>query len=203
MRMLTGVIACCSLVLACARPPTPAAKQAPPEEPAPRPSGPDIVIGAYLPLTAMEGSLGVAVSRGIEVAVEQQNHAGGVRGRRIVLRTLDTEGRISNAAPAVTRLRTGDGAIAILGEVSSRMSLAGALMAQELGVPMISPSATNPEVSQFGDMIFRVCAVDEAQAVAGAPFAPARLKAARVAVLYDPSQPYSSRLAAAFDRTFS
>jgi branched-chain amino acid transport system substrate-binding protein len=211
MGQLIGVITCCGLAVACARPAPPSAAQAPrltptPEadaKPAPKPVGPDVVIGAYLPVTGPEASFGLAVHNGIAIAVAEQNRAGGVRGGRIVMRTIDTHGRTSEAAAAVNRLATEERAVAILGEVTSRASLAGAGVAQGLGVPMIAPVATHPDITRVGDMISRACILDEAQAVAMASFARTRLKAARVAVLYDLTQPYSSGLATLFDQAFS
>lgn len=209
MRTLAGVIACSILAISCAHAPPakpqaapPVAEEAPPPPPR-EPTGPDVVIGAYLPLTGAESEFGRAVLNGIELAIAEQNRAGGVRGRRLALRALDTTGRSSQAAEAVTRLVTNEGAIALLGDVSSASSLAGAVVAQRLGVPMISPSATNPAVTQVGDMISRACVSDEDQAIAMATFARVRLKLSRVAVLYDRTQPYSSGLATAFDRAFT
>ncbi len=202
MRKLAGVIACCGLAIACSRPPAPEeAKPAPPPEEPPR-GGPDLVVGAYLSMTGPEAVFGIATGNGIALAVEEQNRAGGVRGRKIVVRTIDTAGRTSNAAEAVTRLIADERAIAILGEVGSSLTLAGGAVAQAEGVPMISPSATHPEVTRIGDMISRACVLDEAQAIAMARFARTRLQAARVAILYDRTQPYSTGMADHFDKAF-
>ena len=56
-----------------------------------------------------------------------------------------------------------DGVSAVLGEVSSRLSLQMAPKAQRLGVPMVSPSSTNVRVTQVGDYVFRVCFIDPFQ----------------------------------------
>ena len=202
MRKLAGVIACCGLVIACWHPPPPGNVQPAPEQAAAPPGG-DVVIGAYLSMTGPLADFGVSVSNGITLAIEEQNRAGGVGGRRIVLRTVDTAGRTSDGAAAVTRLVEDEGAIAIIGDVSSALSLAGGAVAQELGVPMISPAATHPDVTRIGDMISRVCILDGAQAEAMASFARGRLRLTRVAVLYDSGQAYSSGLATLFDQAFS
>jgi branched-chain amino acid transport system substrate-binding protein len=68
---------------------------------------------------------------------------------------------------------------------------------------MITPSATNPAVTEVGDMISRACMLDDDQAAAMAAFARGRLKLSRVAVLYDQAQPYSTGLATAFGKAFS
>jgi branched-chain amino acid transport system substrate-binding protein len=163
----------------------------------------DLVIGAYLSLTGAQATFGMSTDEGIALAVDEQNRAGGVRGHKIVLRTLDTAGRSSGAADAVTRLVTREGAIAILGEVTSGTTLAGAAVAQQSGIPMITPAATNPAVTEVGDMISRACMLDDDQAAAMAAFARDRLKLSRVAVLYDQAQPYSTGLATSFAKAFS
>jgi branched-chain amino acid transport system substrate-binding protein len=193
-------IACGCLAAACLYS-SPEVKPAPKQEDAPR--RPDFTIGAYLSMTGPQASFGIATSNGIALAVEEQNRAGGVRGGRIRLRTIDTAGKMSEAATAVTRLVSDEGAIALLGEVASSLTLAGGAIAQQAGVPMISPSATHPDVTAVGDMIWRACALDAEQAAAMAAFARHRLRIARVAVLYDASQPYSSGLATLFEQAFA
>src|SRR6187549_2948590 len=77
--------------------------------------------------------------------------------------------------------------------------MAGGQVAQQYGVPMISPSSTNPAVTQIGDMIFRVCFLDEFQGKVVAKFAMEELKATKVAILFDQGQPYSKGLADFFE----
>jgi hypothetical protein len=84
-----------------------------------------------------------------------QSAAGGVRNKKIAVKTYDDQGKSQEAGTVVTRLITEDKVVAILGEVASSLSIAGGRVAQQYGVPMISPSSTNPQVTQIGDMIFR------------------------------------------------
>jgi branched-chain amino acid transport system substrate-binding protein len=156
-------------------------------------SGP-ILIGHYGSLTGSEATFGQSTDKGIQMAVAEQNQAGGVKGRQIQLKTYDTQGKTQEAGTAVTRLITDDKAAAIIGEVASSLSLAGGAVAQQYGVPMITPSSTNPRVTQIGNMIFRVCFTDNFQGWAAAKFAHDNLKAAKVAVLYDQGQAYSKGL---------
>jgi branched-chain amino acid transport system substrate-binding protein len=102
----------------------------------------------------------------------------------------------------VTRLITDDKVAAVLGEVASSLSLAGGEVAQQYGVPMISPSSTNPRVTMIGDMVFRVCFIDPFQGYVMAKFAKDNLKAQKVAVLYDQSQAYSTGLKDDFTKAF-
>jgi branched-chain amino acid transport system substrate-binding protein len=68
---------------------------------------------------------------------------------------------------------------------------------------MISPSSTNPRVTETGDYIFRVCFIDEFQGRLIADFARKTLKARQVAVLTDVKQDYSVGLADYFKQPFT
>ncbi|HVE65289.1 MAG TPA: ABC transporter substrate-binding protein, partial [Thermoanaerobaculia bacterium] len=74
---------------------------------------------------------------------------------------------------------------------SSSRSLAAAPICQANRVPMISPSSTNPRVTQVGDYIFRVCFIDPFQAEVGARIAWETLKLKKVAILSDVRNDYS------------
>src|SRR5262245_56331029 len=153
-------------------------------------------------MTGAEATFGISTDNAIKIAIEERNAKGGVKGKKIVLQTIDDASKTSEAATAVTRLINDHGAVAILGEVASGRSLAGGPIAQNNKVPMISPSSTNPSVTDVGDYIFRVCFLDDFQGWVGAKFVKDDLKAERVAILYDQAQSYSSGLADYFAKAF-
>src|SRR6185436_11605670 len=95
------------------------------------------------------------------------------------------------ALVVVTKLITKDKVVAVLGEVASTNSRAAAPVAQQNGIPMISPSSTNPNVTQVGDYIFRVCFIDPFQGLVMAKFANNTLKLKNVAILRDIKSDYS------------
>jgi len=167
-------------------------------------SGDEIVIGHYASLTGSEATFGVSTDNGIKLAVKEANDAGGVtiggKKHKIRLVSDDTEGKPEKAGTVVTKLITKDGAVAILGEVASSVSLQGAPVCQQYGVPMISPSSTNPAVTQKGDMIFRVCFLDPFQGLAGAKFMVNELKLKKAALLFDQSSAYSVGLKDEFSK---
>lgn len=163
--------------------------------------GEEIVVGQYASLTGQTANFGKFTDVGVQLAVQERNAAGGIDGKKIVLKTYDTNGKQTNAKSAVTRLITQDKAIAILGEVSSSLSIAGAQVCQENGVPMVTPSSTNPDVTAIGEMIFRVCYTDDLQGLYAAKFAKEKgWKTA--AVLYDRKQAYSVGLKDGFSEAF-
>jgi branched-chain amino acid transport system substrate-binding protein len=74
--------------------------------------------------------------------------------------------------------------------------------AQAAQVPMISPSSTNPKVTEVGDFIFRVCFIDPFQGFAMAKFAREQLKANTAAILKDVKSDYSLGLTEVFEKKF-
>jgi branched-chain amino acid transport system substrate-binding protein len=161
-----------------------------------------IKIGHYGSLTGSEATFGQSTSQGIRLALKEFNDAGGFKGRKIELTEYDTKGDAREAGAVVTRLVSRDHVIAVLGEVASGLSLAGAPVCQQAGVPMISPSSTNERVTKVGDMIFRVCFIDNFQGLVCAKFAHNVKKANRVAILQDQAAPYSVGLADEFEKHF-
>jgi branched-chain amino acid transport system substrate-binding protein len=159
--------------------------QAPPYE------GKDILLGEYASLSGTTATFGKSSHNGTTLAIEELNKAGGVLGKQIRVRVEDDASKPEQAAAAVTKLINSDRVLAILGEVASSRSLAAAPICQEAGVPMISPSSTNPKVTQVGDYIFRTCFIDPFQGPVIAKFAKETLKAKTGAILQDVKNAYS------------
>jgi branched-chain amino acid transport system substrate-binding protein len=165
----------------------------------------EIVVGHYASLTGGQATFGRSSDEGVVMAVDEINAAGGVQGKKIRLITYDDKGDAREVGVAVTRLINKDGAVAVLGEVASSLSLAAAPICQDNQTPMVSTSSTNPKVTQVGDMIFRVCYIDPFQGWACAKFAREsdRLKAQTAAILYDQVSAYSVGLQEEFAKSFT
>jgi branched-chain amino acid transport system substrate-binding protein len=170
---------------------------------APVPAADPIKVGHYGSMTGSEATFGQSTDRGIRLAIEEINAAGGVNGRPIELITYDTKGDSGEAGKAVTRLISSDKVAAVLGEVASSLSLAGGAVCQQYGVPMITPSSTNPRVTMGRDFVFRVCFTDDFQAFALAKFVKENLKLTKVAILWDQKQAYSKGLRDEFTKSFT
>jgi branched-chain amino acid transport system substrate-binding protein len=166
------------------------------------PTGSDIIVGEVGSMTGSEATFGTSTHQGIVLAFEKINAAGGVKGKKFKLISLDDQGKPDEAATAVTKLITQDKIVALLGEVASSRSLAMAPIAQSNKIPMITPSSTNPKVTEQGDYIFRVCFIDPFQGTVMAKFANETLKVKNVAILRDVKNDYSVGLADFFKATF-
>jgi branched-chain amino acid transport system substrate-binding protein len=165
----------------------------------------EILLGHFASMTGSEATFGQSTDNGIRLAIDEINEAGGVNGKKVRIITYDDKGDAREAGTAVTRLTTRDHVAAVLGEVASSLSLAGAPVCQEVGVPMVSPSSTNPKVTQVGDKIFRVCFIDPFQGFVCAKFAREHegLKAAKAAILYDQVAAYAVGLQEEFEKAFT
>jgi len=162
-----------------------------------------IMIGNFGSMTGAEATFGISTRDGIILAVEEWNKAGGLLGKQIELKAYDNQGKPEEARLSVEKLINIDNVVAVLGEVASTRSLAGAPVAQQYKVPMISPSSTNPLVTQKGDYIFRVCFIDPFQGEVMAKFAFNTLKLKKAAILRDSKSDYSMGLAQYFIKTFT
>lgn len=167
-----------------------------------KPATDTIKVGEYASLTGKEASFGQQSHKGLVLAIEELNAAGGVLGKKLELITEDNQTKSGESATAVKKLISRDKVIALIGEVASGRSNEAAPIAQAAKIPMIAPAATNPSVTQTGDYIFRVCFIDPFQGTVMAKFAKDDLKAQKVAILASVSNAYSVGLAKFFKETF-
>ena len=167
------------------------------------PQNSDVIrIGQYGSMTGGEATFGQSTDKGVRLAIDAKNLTGGIKGKKIVLLTEDNQGKPEEASAVVKKLITQDHVIALLGEVASTRSLYAAPIAQKYKIPMITPSSTNPKVTQVGDYIFRVCFIDPFQGPVMARFAFENLKFKKVAILKDLKSDYSLGLAQFFSQKF-
>ena len=162
----------------------------------------EILVGEYGSLTGPEATFGQSTHNGIMMAVDEINAAGGVNGRKIKVLTEDDQSKPEEAANAVSKLISQNNFVAVLGEVASSNSLAAAPICQANKVPMITPSSTNPAVTEKGDYIFRMCFLDSYQGESMANYISQQLKMNRAAILVDVKSDYSTGLAQFFEQAF-
>jgi branched-chain amino acid transport system substrate-binding protein len=162
----------------------------------------EIIVGEYGSLTGTTATFGISTRNGVGMATDEANQSGGVLGKQIRVIVEDDQGKPEEAQTVVTKLINKDRVVAVLGEVASSRSLAAAPVCQQNRIPMITPSSTNPRVTQIGDFIFRVCFIDPFQGLVMAKFSRNTLKFSRVAILRDIKNDYSVGLAGVFTENF-
>lgn len=158
------------------------------------PQGESIKVGSLASMTGLTSTFGQSSDRGVRLAMEERNKAGGVLGRPVTVVTGDTESDPSKTPLAVLKLIEQDKVVAVLGEVASSRSIAAAPACQRARIPMLSPASTNPDVTKKGTYIFRSCFTDDFQGVLIAKFTAEDLKFKRAALLTDTKNDYSTGL---------
>ena len=158
-----------------------------------------IKIGVVFPMTGNLSAVGEAAWNGLRLAYEEKPT---VLGQKVELVLTDNRSEKTEAANAFSRLISKEHVIAIIGAMSSSNTLAGAPIAEENKIPMISPWATNPLVTQNRKFVNRACFIDPFQGAAAAVFAWNELGSRKVAIFMDVEQDYCVGLANFFADKF-
>ncbi len=145
-----------------------------------------IKIGVAGPQSGDLASYGIPTAKAAQIVVDDVNAAGGVLGRKIQLIVEDDVCKPEVATNIASKL-VGDGVVGVIGHICSGATKAALGTYKESNIPVISPSATNPALTQSGDYpnFFRTIASDDAQARTEVDFALNTLKLTKFAVLHD------------------
>lgn len=161
-----------------------------------------IKLGVIGPLTGEYSMYGIAVENGALLAAAELNAAGGVLGRDLEIVSYDSQGSPDQGVNAYNRLVLQDEVDAIIGGTFSGVTLAFKALAVQDGIPVLTPTATNPDVTLDAPNVFRACYTDSYQGSVAATFSIDTLEATKAAVFYNVDDAYSEGLALAFQDTF-
>lgn len=160
-------------------------------------------IGALMPMTGDLQAYGAADLKGVEFAVQQINAAGGVNGEPVELVVADTQTKPQAGVDAAQKLVNIDGVHAIVGALSSGVTIpiARTVTSRE-GVAQISNASTSPTITGLddSDFLFRTVPSDAFQGVALAKLVSDK-GLSDVGVLYV-NNDYGQGLAEAFAKAF-
>lgn len=145
-------------------------------------------IGFLAPLTGEYSIFGKRVKHGLELAL---------KGNRLKIVEKDTKGSPFEAIQAVIDLIKNEDVFVIIGPVLSMPMIAAAGIANLLKVPIISPTATEEDISSIGPYVFQLNVGLGAQAREMAKYATGTLGYYRIAILY-PDDAYGNSLAEIF-----
>jgi len=132
-------------------------------------TGDALKLGYLAAYTGNLAEFGPAIEKGVQLAVEQINAAGGVNGQDVTYVTADSALDATQATTEAQRLIQVEGVHAIIGPLGSGPTLAVAEgVIADAGIPQISPSATAPAVAEADDngFLFRTTIADDAQGAA-------------------------------------
>lgn len=129
---------------------------------------------------------GIPAMRAAQLVVKDVNERGGILGKQVELLIQDEQCDPNIATNVATRLVT-DGADVVMGHICSGATRAALGIYREAKIPVMSPSATNPPLTQSGEYpnFFRTIASDDMQAKLAVDYAVDTLGIKKVAVLHD------------------
>lgn len=160
-----------------------------------------VAIAAIFAHSGLAAESNAPIIKMIELAVERVNLSGGVLGRPLRVLQLDNLSTpIGSRDTAIAAINAG--VTAVIGAHWSSHSLAIAPLLQKAGIPMITPTSTNPQVTRGRNYVFRVCFLDSEQGRKTGRFAAVNLGAKSVAILRNIDQEYSITLADYFEEAF-
>ena len=144
-----------------------------------------IKMGVAGPITGPNAAFGAQLVQGTGQAVEDINKAGGILGQQITLEQGDDVSDPKQGVSVANKF-VGDGVKFVVGHFNSGVTIPGSEVYAENGILMITPSATNPKVTDRGLWdAFRTCGRDDQQGMLWAEYARDKLKGKKIAVVHD------------------
>jgi len=151
------------------------------------PARAEVLIAAAAPMTGPRAWSGEQARRGAELAVADLNAGGGLLGQKIKL-ILGDDAADAKQAVALAHKLVADGVKLVAGHRSSDASLATLPIYADAGVIQISPSSTNPQLTEQGiASVFRVCGRDDQQGAIAAEYLAQYWPDATVGIVHDES----------------
>ena len=169
-----------------------------------------VKIGVVAPLSGALTAIGVGIRNGADLAVKQANEAKKIKGWKIVLAPEDDTATPDVGANAATKLSDDKSVMAVIGTLNSSVAEKVAPILNGQKVVMVSPSNTNPSLTQGTDpnkkvrpfeYYFRVATTDAIQGPFAANFAYNDAKKRNVVVIHD-KKTYGQGLALQFKAQF-
>ena len=144
-----------------------------------------IKFGVAGPVTGPNAAFGAQLKNGTEQAVEDINAAGGILGQKITLSVGDDVSDPKQGVSVANKF-VGDGVKWVVGHFNSGVTMPASEVYAENGILMISPSATNPKITERGLWnTFRTCGRDDQQGEVAAAYISKNFKDKKIAVIHD------------------
>ncbi len=156
--------------------------------------GQELKLGVLGPITGPNAAFGKQLTDGATQAVADLNAKGGILGRRITIVTGD-DASVPAQGVSVANKLTSEGIRHVVGPFNSGVMLPSSEVYAENGTIMITPSATNPKITERGLWnVFRTCGRDDQQGAVAADYIAKNFQGKKVAVVHDKT-PYGQGLA--------
>ncbi len=148
----------------------------------------DIVLGVPLPLTGAQAKFGEIIKKSYEIAQEEINAKGGVKGDKLVLKFEDSQGKPEIARSIVEKLIDVDKQPVIFAEYTSACAKAVAAVAEERKTPYLVVASAADEITQQNyKYVFRLNPSNAYYASGLLGFMAGVVKPKSIAILYESS----------------
>lgn len=145
----------------------------------------EIKLGVAGPITGPNAAFGAQLTNGVDQAVEDINKAGGILGEKITVSKGDDVSDPKQGVSVANKF-VGDGVKFVVGHFNSGVTIPASLVYQDNGMIVITPSATNPVLTERGLWdVFRTCGRDDQQGAVAGAYLSKELKGKKVAILHD------------------
>lgn len=145
----------------------------------------DVKLYLATPTTGPVAAFGDQVRKGVEAAIAEINAKGGIKGEKLSVEVTDDACDPKQAVSVANQL-VNKKAQFVIGHVCSGATIAAADVYNEEGLVMITPTATNPALTEKGYKgIFRACGRDDQQGAIAGKFIADKFKGKKIAVIHD------------------
>jgi branched-chain amino acid transport system substrate-binding protein len=144
-----------------------------------------IKMGMTGPVTGPNAAFGAQLKNGTDQAVEDINAAGGIMGQKITLSYGDDVSDPKQGVSIANKF-AGDGIKFVIGPFNSGVTMPSSEVYAENGILEITPSATNPKITERGLWnVFRTCGRDDQQGAVAAAYITKNMKGKKIAIVHD------------------
>ncbi len=144
-----------------------------------------VKIGVAGPITGANAAFGTQLTQGVQQAVEDINKSGGILGQKLEVEPGDDVSDPKQGVSVANKF-VGDGVKFVVGHFNSGVTIPASDVYSENGILFVTPSATNPKVTDRGLWdAFRTCGRDDQQGLVWAEFARDKLKGKKIAIVHD------------------
>ncbi len=144
-----------------------------------------IKVGVAGPLTGPNAAFGAQLKQGAEMAAADINAKGGMNGQKIELVFGDDVSDPKQGVSVANKF-VGDGVKFVIGHFNSGVTMPASIVYAENGILMMTPSATNPQITERKLWnVFRTCGRDDQQGSVAGKYVAEKMKGKKVAVVHD------------------
>ena len=163
-------------------------------------SGKNLVVGMINPLSGDNATYGLSHKNGMELAKEEINKAGGIKGQQLEIVFHDDAGDPKQAAAGAQKFADQKNVLAVVGSALSSNTLAMVPITDRARLPHLVVSSSTPKLSGISPYFFRMAVQDAQVGILMGELLAQKLQAKRVAILY-PNNDFGKGLSAVVQET--